>query len=276
MVALAACVCVPLSATDGNHITNLAFVGYSDKGPLVLAVPNSSLAWRYRDFFLPERLDPQTVLISRSGTKLFGLRASQADPIVFDLTSHPVVHSQHHLPNVKFPLIRKDRIDIFDDREGHPEIQIPEVDALAAAVDLDGILLVATGTGALTYWPPPKYSQKTEVGVLPCKQVRLLGGARCRWIAICGTAGDNAMHSVYSINISLEQPISEPMQFRWSEALIAGNLLLSGNNEADLKSQSFKRTIQKLSRGLRVPIDRANCPPIPTPSIKLVHYHRCG
>src|SRR5260370_3383024 len=174
LLGLAICTCarIPLPGADKGHIYDLVFVGYSDTGGLIVATPTANLEWRYRDFFLPDRLRPETIALSKSGTKLFGVKEGET-PVVYDMTSHPLTRSQHHLPDQSFVLIDGTRVNIFDDRvERVNQIQTDHR-VLAAGVDSNRSVLAAKKDGNLTYWTAPKYS-KRDAGGLPFGELHRL------------------------------------------------------------------------------------------------------
>src|SRR5260370_1065595 len=268
LLGLAICTCarIPLPGADKGHIYDLVFVGYSDTGGLIVATPTANLEWRYRDFFLPDRLRPETIALSKSGTKLFGVKEGET-PVVYDMTSHPVTRSQHHLPDQSFVLIDGTRVNIFDDRGERVNQIETEQCVLAAGVDTNRSGEGATKDGNLTYWTAPEYS-KRDAGGLPCGEIRILPGTNPgHWVAICGPADDDAkhLHSVYSISIESDSARIAPVQtltLSWRSALIAGNMWLNGDSEDKIKS--LMPAIEKLERHLHALIGLANAASSPS------------
>ncbi len=268
LLGLAICTCarIPLPGADKGHIYDLVFVGYSDTGGLIVATPTANLEWRYRDFFLPDRLRPETIALSKSGTKLFGVKEGET-PVVYDMTSHPVTRSQHHLPDQSFVLIDGTRVNIFDDRGERVNQIETEQRVLAAGVDSNRSVLAATKDGNLTYWTAPEYS-KRDAGGLPCGEIRILPGTNPgHWVAICGPADDDPkhLHSVYSISIESDSARIAPVQtltLSWRSALIAGNMWLNGDSEDKIKS--LMPAIEKLERHLHALIGLANAASSPS------------
>jgi hypothetical protein len=80
--------------TEPKAETALKTEGVKQFSFLIMATPNQTWDWRWRQIPIPDSLDIRSIRLATDGTKLFGLKCPHGnctnEGVVYDLTSHPI------------------------------------------------------------------------------------------------------------------------------------------------------------------------------------------